>query len=262
MRRAATLLAAAPFLAGCLLVEPFPTPSPTPSASPSASVAATSPSPIPTPSSSPTPGPADVPLFTAGGQAATNAPGLRVRSRPGMEQRVITSLGVDADLLIGLGPVWVDGLGWYLVRDADADEPQFGEGWVAAGFEPDPFLIPATFEVGRNPYLTGFAHDGDGEYGPILLPDANVSIRWIAAPLTSTGCSFSVDLAPGGGETVHAIRATVGGVPAPGELFSQFFAGHPELIGADLFVAVVSDCSWALTFVGQRSEPTPAPPAD
>jgi hypothetical protein len=184
-----------------------------------------------------------------------------VRSRPGIEQRVITTLGVDADLLIGLGPVWVDELGWYMVRDADSDDPAFGEGWVAAGFEPDPFLIQTSFDVRRNPYIAGFAGAANGEFGPVLLPNADVSIRWLAAPLTESGCSFFVNLAAGSGEPVSAIRATVGGVPAPGELFRQFFAGHPELIDGDVFVSVESDCSWALTFVQARPGPTPAPPA-
>jgi hypothetical protein len=173
-----------------------------------------------------------------------------------VEQRVITTLGVDANVLIGLGPVWVDGLGWYLVRDADADDPAFGEGWVAAGFEPDPFLIPASFDVRRNPYIAGFANDADGEYGPVLLPNPDVSVRWIAAPPTPDGCSFFVDLRVGSGRLVSAIRATVGGVPAPGELFRQFFSGHPELIDADVFVSVQSDCSWALTFVQERHTST------
>lgn len=248
MRPAACLAILLPMLAGCLVT--MPTPSATPSATPSPSQAAVTPA--PTSSPGPTAGPSDVPQFSAGGQAATNAPGLRVRSRPGIEQRVITTLGVDANLLIGLGPVWVDNLGWYLVRDADSDDPEFGEGWVAAGFEPDPFLVPASFEVRRNPYLAGFAGDADAEFGPVLLPNADVSIRWIAAPPTSSGCSFFVNLAAGSGDPVSAIRATVGGVPAPGELFRQFFAGHPELIDADLFVSVESDCSWALTFVQQR----------
>jgi hypothetical protein len=178
-----------------------------------------------------------------------------------VEQRVVTTLGVDADLLIGLGPVWVDGLGWYLVRDADTDDPAFGEGWVAAGFEPDSFLVPASFDVRRNPYIVGFAGAANGEFGPVRLPNADVTIRWLAAPPTPNGCSFFVNLAAGSGEPVSAIRATVGGVPAPGELFRQFFAEHRELIDAELSVSVESDCSWALTFVQQRSEPTPAPPA-
>ena len=259
MRRAIGVLVV-PLLAGCLLMEPIPTSTPRPTASPSPTVEAI-PTEEPTATDAPGPGLADVPRFTAGGQAATNAPGLRVRARPGIDQRVITTLGLDANLLIALGPVWVDDNGWYLVRDADADDPEFGEGWVAAGFEPDPFLIQASFEVGRNPYLAGFAHDGDGEFGPVFLPDASVSIRWIAVPFTSDGCSFFVDLAAGSGKPVSAIRATVGGVPAPGELFRQFFAEHRELVDTDLFVTVTSDCSWALTFVRQRSEPTPAPPA-
>jgi hypothetical protein len=250
MHRAASLIVVLPMLAGCLVT--MPTVSPTPSASPSPSQPTSTPTPVPTDSPSPTPGPGDIPQFGTGAQAATNASGLRVRSRPGVEQRVITTLGAQANLLIALGPVWVDSLGWYLVRDADRDDPEFGEGWVAAGFESDPFLVPATFDVRRNPYLAGFAGDADGEFGPVRLPNAEVSIRWLAAPLTSNGCSFFVNLAAGSGAPVSAIRATVGGVPAPGTLFRQFFADHPELIDADLSVSVESGCSWALTFVQER----------
>jgi hypothetical protein len=250
MHRAASLIVVLPLLAGCLVSMPTATARPT--ATPSPIPPSLTLSPVPTDSPSPTPGPADVLQLSAGGQATTDAPGLRVRSRPGMNQRVITSLGMDADLLIGLGPVWVDGLGWYLVRDADPDDPDFGEGWVAAGFEPDPFLVAASFDVRRNPYIAGFAGNSDGEFGPVLLPNADVSIRWIAAPQTPSGCSFFVDLRASSRKPVTAIRATIGGVPAPGQLFRQFFAGHPRLSDADLFVSVDSDCSWALTFVQER----------
>lgn len=250
MRQAASLIVMLPFLAACLVT--MPTASATPSVTASPSEPGSTPSPDPTGSPSPTPGPSDVPQFSAGGQASTSAPGLRVRSRPGVEARVITTLGVDANLLIGLGPVWVDDLGWYLVRDADADDPAFGEGWVAAGFEPDPFLVPASFDVRRNPYIAGVAGGANGEFGPVRLPNADVSVRWLAAPPTQDGCSFFVNLTAGSGEPVTAIRATVGGVPAPGELFRQFFTAHPRLIDADLFVSVESNCSWALTFVQQR----------
>jgi len=66
------------------------------------------------------------------------------------------------------------------------------------------------------------------------------------------GCSFSVDLVPGSGTAVPAIRATIGTAPAPGNLYGDFFTSHPELTG-DLFVRVTSDCSWALTFM--RTQP-------
>lgn len=258
MRRAARLLGVVPLLAACTLAQPTSAPSsgsPTPTPTP-----ATTLPPAASPTPEPTPGPEDVPSFSAGSQVATNAPGLRVRSRPGMDARVITSLGVDANLLVGLGPVIVDGLGWYLVRDADDADPAFGEGWVAAGFQPDPFLINASFDPGPNPYLAGFANDADGEYGPVPLTDPDVSLRWFIAPLDAGGCSFAVDLRPGSGAPVPAIRATLGTAPAPGELFSQFFASHPELRG-DLFVTVTSDCSWALTFVRQLPETTATPSA-
>lgn len=260
MRQAAPFLLAALLLSACVLNEPV-SPSAEPSATPMPTEAASaSPSPTPEPTAQPTPGLAEVPRFTAGSQVATNAPGLRVRSQPGTQQRVITSLGVDADLLVGLGPVFIDGIGWYLVRDADPAEPAFGEGWVAAGFEPDPFLIPASFPQSANPYIAGFAHDASGEYGPVILPDAEFSVRWIAAALAPGGCSFAVDLRPGSGDPTPAIRTTVGAYPAPGELFSQFFASHPELRG-DIFVTVTSDCSWALTFVRTPQEASASPSA-
>ena len=184
---------------------------------------------------------------------ATNASGLRVRSGPGTSQGVLTLLPTGSRLLVELGPVRADGHGWYLVRDADPDAPTFDEGWVAAGFMPTPYLVPATFELPFNPIVAGFAHEGDGEFGPVPVSDANYAVRWVASVLPGGGsCSFSVDFVPGTGTAVPAIRATLGTAPAPGNLYTDFFAGHPELTG-DLFVRVTSDCSWALTFL--RGEP-------
>lgn len=256
MRRATLLLALLSLLAGCLVEIPEPTRTPRPSSSPSPTV---SPSPTATAEPSATPGLAGVPQFIAGDSIIVSAPGLRVRSRPGVEQRVITSLGIGAELLVALGPVWVDDTGWYQVADANRLDLGFTTGWVAAGSTDDPFLTAAAFDVRRNPYIAGFAGEADGEFGPIRLPDADVSIQWLAAPPTRDGCSFFVDLAAGDGEPVRTIRSTTGGVPAPGELFPSFIAGHRELFDADLFVSVRSECSWALTFVHERPEPTPAP---
>jgi hypothetical protein len=251
--RAVALLLVAPLLAGCLLLEPVPTPRPVPTRSASPSPTAIPPSPTPRPTPQPTPGLAEVPIFSAGDSAATAVGGLRLRTRPGLDHLVTAVLGPDVGVLIGLGPVFVDGQGWYLVRDPDrAVAPRFNEGWVAAGFQSDPFLVPAAFEVPRNPFLAGFAGDRSGEFGPVRLTNDNVSIRWIAAALTPDGCSFWVDLTPSGGDPVPAIRAQVGGAPAPGDLFSSYFENHPELIDTDLLVNVDSACSWALSFVQMR----------
>ncbi|HEX6655169.1 MAG TPA: SH3 domain-containing protein [Candidatus Limnocylindria bacterium] len=243
-------------LSACLVdIQPASrTPRPTISLSPTPSPSAT-----PSPRPSPTPGLRAVPIFAAGDRVAVSAPGLRVRARPGVEQRVITSLGPGAELLIALGPVWVDDTGWYLVRDANRADLGFTTGWLAAGTTDDPFLTAATFDVRANPYLAGFAGEGDGNAGPVMLANSNVSIIWLAAPPTSGGCSFSVALARPTGDSVQAIRATIGGVPAPGEQFPSFFDAHDELIGRELSVSVTSDCSWALTFVRQRPEPQPSP---
>lgn len=211
------------------------------------------------PSATPTAAPStaarreDIPVYAAGSMVETFAPGLRVRARPGTDQRVLTGLLPEgAELLVILGPVWVDELGWYLVRDEDRAEPRFSEGWVAAGFDPDPFLAPTVFDVDDNPVIAGFAHDADGEFGPVRLGRGDHAIRWIAAPLTPEGCGFGVDLLPPEGQAVPAIRATVGAVPAPGVLPADFFASRPELRG-DVFVQVTSGCSWALTFVRVES---------
>jgi hypothetical protein len=252
MRRAASLLVLISLLSGCLvnIQAPTRTPRPTPIPSPT-------PSPRPSPTVRPTatPGLEAVPRFSAGARVAVSAPGLRVRARPGTDQRVITSLGLGAKLLVALGPVWVGDTGWYLIRDADRADPSFATGWAAAGESNDPFLEAATFRVRRNPYLAGFAGEADGEFGPITLPDANVSITWLAAPPTPAGCSFFVDLAPTDDESVRAITATIGGVPAPGRKFQDFFADHKELVGTEITVSVRSDCSWALTFVKERAAP-------
>lgn len=253
MRRHApiTSVLAALLLSGCLFGSPSASPSA--GASVAASVAPSGSVPPATATVAPTPGPDAIPTFTAGTRVETNASGLRVRSGPGTSQSKLALLPIGANLVIELGPVRADGYGWYLVRDADADAPAFEEGWVAAGFMPQPYLVPASFALPFNPIVAGFAHEGDGEFGPVPVADANYAVRWVASVLPgASGCSFSVDLVPGSGTAVPAIRATLGAAPAPGNLYTDFFAGHPELSG-DLFVRVTSDCSWALTFL--RSQP-------
>lgn len=235
-------------LSGCLFGSPSPSPSPSAAASLPVSQAPASIPPA-TATAIPTPGPDDIPTFTAGTTVSTAASGLRVRSGPGLSQGVLTLLPTGADLVVELGPVRADNWGWYLVRDADAAEPTFTEGWVAAGFVPTPYLVPATFDLPFNPIIAGFAHEGNGEYGPVRIDDANTAVLWVAAALPgAAGCSFSADFVPGSGDPVPAVRATLGTAPAPGNLYGDYFTAHPELVG-DVFLRVTSDCGWALTFV-------------
>lgn len=243
-------------LGGCLFGSPSPSPSSSGSASLPASTQPSTSAPPATTTAVPTPGPDKIPTYTAGTTVTTAASGLRVRSGPGLSQGVLTMLPAGSDLVVELGPVRADSHGWYLVRDADAAEPTFTEGWVAAGFVPTPYLVPASFDLPFNPIVAGFAHEGNGEFGPVHLLDANYTLTYVAASLPgAAGCSFSADLVPGSGEPVPTLRATLGSAPAPGNLNGDFFAGHPELVG-DIFLRVTTDCGWALSFI--RSEPLPA----
>lgn len=240
-------------LSGCLFGSPSASPSSSAEASQTASTAPATSVPPATATPVPTPGPDDIPTFTAGTTVKTGASGLRVRKGPGLTQGVLTLLPTGSKLVVELGPVRYDSWGWYLIRDADAAEPTFEEGWVAAGFMPTPYLVPATFELPFNPIVAGFAHEGNGEFGPVRIEDANYAVRWVAAVLPGgTGCSFSADLVPGSGTAVPTIRQVLGTAPAPGNLYGDFFTSHPELVG-DIFLRVTTDCSWALSIV--RSEP-------
>ena len=232
-------------LAGCVLpplptttpaVSPTPTPSPSPSASPTA---------VPSPSPSSTPDFAAVPEFRARDLVVTTIDGLRVRQHPGLIGNVVAGLlPLGAELQVVMGPIPTDELGWYLVTDADPADPEFGEGWIAAGFEPDAWLAPTGETAGETPYIASFAFTGDAENGPVEVGRGGHAIRWVAVDPERVSCQFSVSLAKGRGEGVPAIRATIGDDLVPGTLQPGGF----DALGVrgPVFVVVVSDCAWAL----------------
>jgi hypothetical protein len=244
-------------LAACTFPElatPTPRPTPTPTTVPS-------PSASPTPSSSSvataSPDRAAIPDFAAGDIIASLIDGLRVRQRPGVDALVTTGLlPLDAEMQVVMGPFEADDFGWYLVTDADADEPQFDEGWVAAGYEPDPFLRSTGRTAEESPFVASLAADGDAEEGPIDIGDGDHAVRWIAGDPNAVGCRFAVSFVPAGGEPVAAIRATVGAGIDRGTLQPQTF----EALGVSgpAFVSVTSDCRWALVVV-RATEADPEP---
>jgi hypothetical protein len=212
---------------------------------------AASPAPISTPE--PTTSPGAVPDLAAGEIALTLTDGLRVRQRPGTDAPTVTGLlPMGAELEVVMGPFPADGFGWYLVTDGDAAEPSFEEGWIAAGFEPDPFLR-GTGRTGPDA-LARFSMAGSGtaEEGPIDIDDGDHLIRWIAADPERSGCRFAVSLTPAGGEPVPTIRATVGTSVDRGTLQPQTFDALG--VSGPAFVIVESDCDWALVI----ARPAPA----
>jgi len=227
-----------------------PSPSPTPTATPVLTA-----TPVPPRA---TPDPATIPAFGAGELIVTAIDGLRVRQRPGLNGVVVTGLlPRSADLQVVMGPIPFEGLGWYLVTDADEDEPQFEEGWIAAGFEPEAFLS-GSGEVGEgSPYLASFAGTGDAEHGPVEVGDGDHAIRWVATDLDGGGCRFAVSLTAGRDDPVPAIRSTVGNTDlVRGTLQPGSFAALA--VRGPTFVTVAADCAWALVI--QRVPETASPP--
>ena len=237
--------------------SPSPTPAPaTPAATPSPSA---EPSPTGVPGASPPPDVGAIPDFTGRDIVTTTFAGLRVRDLPGTDTRVITGLlSGDAELEVVMGPVVQDDLGWYLVTDADPDEPEFEEGWVAAGFEPEANLRSTGRVADDSPVVVSFAQTGDAQFGPIEVADERHVIRWVAVDPEGVRCQFSVMLAAGSADPVPAIRATVGDTLIPGVLQSSFFVSQPGLRG-QLFLTVQTDCAWTLAVVREEPEPTPTP---
>jgi hypothetical protein len=254
--RAASVTVAVVLLAGCTFAD---VPTPRPRATPTAT-AMPSPTPVPsTPSPTPIPTPdlGAIPAFAAGELIASRINGLRVRQRPGFDAAIATGLlPFDARLEVVMGPFVVDGLGWYLVTDADPDEPQFEEGWVAAGAEPEAFLASTGEIADPSPFVGSLAGSGDAEEGPIEIGDGAHAIRWIAGDPDGVGCRFAVSLQPAGGDPVATIRATVGAGIDRGTLQPQTFDALE--VRGPAFVAVASDCAWALVIL-RAADPNATP---
>ncbi len=245
-------------LIGACTLPPLETATPRPSPT-----AAATPSPIPTigptpeMTLSPTPAPT-IPDFAAGEIVVTTTDGLRVRNLPGLQRPVVTGLlPVTARLEVVMGPIDVEERGWYLVRDHDPAEPSFEEGWVAAGFEPDPLLASTGAAVDGSPSIASMDGTSDAEQGPIEIDEGDHLIRWIAVDPERTRCTFGVSLTPvSGGDPRPAIRATIGTGVDRGVLQPQSFAALG--VQGPVFATVTSDCGWALVI--QRA-PTPESPS-
>jgi hypothetical protein len=255
-RRAAVVLVLV--VGGCTL-PPLPTPTPTRSPTPSPIPATPTPTPSPTPTVEPTPDAGAIPAFSAGDVVITRIGGLRVRRLPGTETQVVAGLlPLDAELVVVMGPVQVDGFGWYLVADADSAEPAFDEGWLAAGYEPDAFLAATGRRQADSRLIASFAGTANAEHGPVAIADEHTRIRWLARDPESAGCRFAVSLAVGSAEPIPAIRATLGATTIPGTLQPAYFADQTSIRG-QVFVTVESDCAWTLVFERVPPEPTPTP---
>jgi hypothetical protein len=177
---------------------------------------------------------------------------VRVRDLPGTEWGVAALLPPGAVIQIVLGPIRTDSFGWYLVHDADAAKPSFGEGWLAAGFAPDAFIAAkaAASPPPNGPtFIAGYAGVTAGDFGPFRV-EGNTALRWTIALPTGRAagsvCRFTGTLTPAGRKGVVFLTTSASDAPAPGTVQPSFFAQHPTLRG-DLFLHVESDCAWAVS---------------
>lgn len=244
--------------AGCTLAPletPSPIPLPTASATPTPSAVPTV---TGTASSPAVPDQGSIPTFVGAERISTTIAGLRVRDQPGIQTRVIADLlPFDAELEVVMGPIIADDLGWYLVTDVDAEDPEFEEGWVAAGFDPEANLRSTGRIADDSPVVISLAQVGDADFGPIDIPDERHIIRWVAADPEGVRCQFSIFLTAGSDAPIPAIRSPVSGAVIGGTLQSTFFVGQPTLRG-QLFLTAETDCAWTLAVM--REEPPEPPP--
>lgn len=198
-----------------------------------------------------------LPDFGAGELIVTTIDGLRVRQRPGMTSLIVTGLlPLNAELQVVMGPILVQDVGWYLVTDADPDEPRFEEGWIASGFEPEAYLASTGVASAGTPFVASFAQVGSAQYGPIEIGEGDHAIRWVALDPERVRCQFAVLLAAGSGAPVQAIRATIGNGVDPGTLQPGSFGALG--VRGQVFVTVESDCAWTLVIV-RVPDPPPEP---
>ncbi len=258
-RRALPIIAC--LIAAACTFPPLETASPRPTPT-SAAVLTPPPSPtrMPTATPEPTPGPAEIPTFAGAELVTTAIDGMRVRQRPDTDARVIAGLlPAGTELEVVMGPILNEGQGWYLVLDAGARDLGFDEGWIAAGYEPEPFLAPTGSSASGSLTAVGLAGSGNADHGPIeIAEDADYAIRWVAADPERQRCAFTVSLQVGSDEAVPAIRATLGDDVVPGTLQPNAF----DALGTrgQVFVLVESDCDWALAITRvPEATPVPAP---
>jgi hypothetical protein len=168
--------------------------------------------------------------------------GIRVRASPGSTGEMLATMPLDALGMIELGPLPRDGYDWYLLRYSflnASGATDGGVGWVASGPTTSPWLVPAEDAGWYTGLVAGDAGTGPGVAGPIEIADWNHGVRWAAV---GTACPLDINI-----NDASIVSTDVNGF-AEGEVQSQFFVEHPELVGT-VSIEIASDCSWALSVV-------------
>lgn len=235
--------------------DPSPVVTPTASPSPAPSSPGVVPSPTPGPTVAPDPSvaPPTVARHPVSSYARATADGVNVRLLPGLDQplidqevfetrEILRGVRLDAGdpVVVVMGPVVVDDIGWYLVHDNDGDRISWlTSGWVAGQYlEVEGPMADAPVTVAFDAYGADVSASGDvvGGYGLVY----NI----MAAPIGgAAACDVRVSLVVDG-QTVEGVAVTVS---EPTMLWQS------QLENADLFaetagtasIDVNTDCSVA-----------------
>jgi hypothetical protein len=230
-------------------------PSETPKPSPSRPVV--TPRPSAPPSVAPTPSPTPVPQVRhrIGSVARSTADGVNVRLLPGLDQPLIdaenvvtrevvrgVTLDAGGTVVVEMGPIVVDGIGWYWVMD-DTDD---GLNWLSFGWVAGEYLeFDRDLETRPDPVVVidgvGSGSSGvgrvSGGYGLVY--------HVIAAPVNGAAeCSVAISLVDPAGAKIEG----AGGTISEPTLFWQSQFENPALFAAvagEMQLTVETDCSYA-----------------
>ena len=230
---------------------PSPTPTITPSLSPSVE-----PSPSAAPSVEPPPSQEAVIELELPMLARATEDAVDVRAVPAIDAPLLSGerysdgervpdirLARDQVVVVGMGPVQVDGTSWYEVAATDGGDVYWEGGWVSAEFLADEGTDPTGMAPTVSMYGigTGTAASADVAVG------TPVTVRFAATPVTDRDqCEIDVTLIRSDGAAVNVATDAVT-EPEVVQMTPQEMSALWQEEAGQVTLQVKSDCSWAAT---------------
>ena len=155
-----------------------------------------------------------------------------MRAEPGTTAQLLSTMPLNADGRVALGPLPADGYDWYLIyyNVQGTGSVEGGFGWVAYGPATTPWLAPTDLFIGGYSFYAGDAGRGPGVVGPVEIGD-NYGMRWAAV---GQACPFVVSI-----NDVEVVSTRV-------DAFAEGQVPLSELAGT-FDIEVETECAWTLS---------------